>query len=159
MDQDTARALAEIRAQLAQLRSALKVLTPGQAEAAVISLRLAVQSMSGNNASITGLLGNVTGLQASVQTISSGTGWQPLAMPPGASGTALYRPQAGGLLALRIALSWRSAPGSTALYGVPASLWPALPWSDGAVSVALNGTVTLNVTGARFSASVLVPLK
>jgi hypothetical protein len=128
VDQQTAQAIAKLRQELAQLRTALGVLTPDEAEAAL-------------------------------HGISYGLPWQSLAMPPGASGTASWRPHAGGLLALEFALSWRSAPGTALLAGVPRSLWPRLPWSDGTVSVAGNGLVTLDVSGTQLRASVLVPYR
>ena len=46
MDQDVAQAFAEIRQQLAQLRSALGVQTPDQAEAEVMGLKQQVAALT-----------------------------------------------------------------------------------------------------------------
>jgi len=102
---------------------------------------------------------NISILYENAVISQSGRSWQALAMPSGATGLADYRPASDGSLALRFALAWRNAPGTASISGVPKDLWPAAEWSDGPVSVAMNGLVTLSVTGTQFGASLLVPTR
>lgn len=176
MDQDTANALAGLRYQLAQLRSALGVQTADQAEHAVRVLKDSVGSVAGSvggledsigtlNGSVDVLHGSVANLDGSVGTLqqdNAGLPWNPLTMPPGARGTAQYRKAPGGQLDIQIALTWRVAPGTAVLYGVPAGLWPPQAYESAqegtSVSVAANGTVTIITTGTAVNAHLLVPL-
>lgn len=131
MDHETAEALADLRYQLAQIRAGLGVSTQLQAEAAIHVLNTTV----------------------------AGLPWNPLTMPGGASGRAEYRKDPGGQLAVRLRLSWRSAPGTAVLYGIPESLWPPEAYDSGqGVTVSQNGTITVTTTQTAVSAHLLVPL-
>lgn len=150
------REIAELRGQLAVLRSGL-ALGPDETLASVAGRVRRQLDSAGTTAQQA--MDNVHILFGNTVLSRDGMAWQPLAMPAGAKGTADFRPASDGSLALRFALAWRAAPGTVTVSGVPQDLWPAAPWSDGTVSVALNGMVTLSVTGAQLSASVLVPVR
>jgi hypothetical protein len=150
------REVARLRGELATFRSGL-ALGPDETTASVagrIKRQLDDALTLGGQA-----MDNISVLYENTVISRNGMPWQPLAMPSGATGTADFRPASDGSLALRFRLTWRSAPGTVNVSGVPQDLWPSADWSDGPVSVAVNGMITLSVTGAQFSASVLVPTK
>lgn len=150
------REVADLRGQLAVLKSALN-LNPDETWASMAG-RIRRQSDE-TRETADEAMENIPLLYENTVIAQSGRDWQPLAMPPGATGSAGFRPASDGSLALHVALSWRSAPGAVLLSGVEQDLWPNRAWTNGEVSVAVNGLITLNVAGTRFAASVLVPIK
>lgn len=148
------REVAQLRGDLAAIRSALALSPEETLESVAGRIRRQLDAATSTSDQA---MANIPVLYQNAVTAINGRPWSALTMPAGAKGTADYRPVSDGSLGLRFALTWKTAPsGPVTVSGIPQQLWPASPWTDGMVSVAMNGLVSLNVTGTAFAGSVVI---
>lgn len=108
-------------------------------------------------------MGNIPILYEGGVITRNGQSWQLLLLPPGASGTAQYRPVSDGHVEVKVALTWNSQPsGPVSLAGLPQELWPSVPYEDThggvTVSLTLNGIIQLAGAPAKLNGHYNIPL-
>jgi hypothetical protein len=101
-------------------------------------------------------------LRTNMRSAQRGQPWQPLTVPPGASGSAWWRPALGGHAEVRVSLTWLTVPSAAVLAGIAAGSWPRVPYQGvhGGVQVQVStaGTITLTALSSPLNLAFPFPL-